>query len=53
MDLDCSTGRILALALISWVYVSIPIGLALGAFIHRAQHGPPAALTSDISDNQA
>jgi len=54
MDLDwLPTIRIAALALIAWAFVSVPIGLIVGACIHHAQHGPPAALTSDISDNQA
>jgi len=38
MDLDCTTGRILALALIAWAFVSVPFGLIVGACIHHAQH---------------
>jgi len=46
MELDCTTIRTLAFALFAWVFVSVPVGLVLGAAIHAAQHdgGCPACL---------
>jgi len=51
MELDCITARIAALALIFWGFVSVPIGLVVGAFIHHAQAGAIIEATSDTTEH--